>query len=136
MSENESTVPQADKISEAVGKLLENPSLLQNVASALGLGMSDGTKSDTDKSTEGGSAVPDIGDLSDAVAASASPDGMGDMMSAVLPLISKLSHGGGKCRHESLLCALKPYLSPSRREAVDYVLKISKMSDLVKGIGR
>lgn len=35
-------------------------------------------------------------------------------------------------RRIALLCALKPYLSPRRCEAIDYFTKISKMGDVMK----
>lgn len=33
-----------------------------------------------------------------------------------------------------LLIALKPYLSPKRCEAIDYIVRISKLSETVKGL--
>ena len=36
----------------------------------------------------------------------------------------------------ALLVALRPYLSESRREAIDYIIKISQVSDLIKKASR
>jgi hypothetical protein len=33
---------------------------------------------------------------------------------------------------EALLCALKPFLSPSRREAVDTVLRVARLGELLQ----
>ena len=44
-------------------------------------------------------------------------------------------HGGGSgCRERriALLCALRPYLSPRRREAIDYILRMDKMGKLFR----
>lgn len=43
--------------------------------------------------------------------------------------------GKGKGCHErriALLCALRPYLSPRRREAIDYILRMDKMGKLFR----
>ena len=36
-------------------------------------------------------------------------------------------------RREALLMALKPYLSPTRCEAVDYLIRMSRISDTLHG---
>ena len=35
-------------------------------------------------------------------------------------------------RRAALLCAMKPYLSRDRQEAIDYILKLSRLGDLLK----
>jgi hypothetical protein len=44
------------------------------------------------------------------------------------------AQGEGEAREarHSLLCALKPYLSPSRCEAVDYLLRLWQVGDTIK----
>ena len=135
MSQNEIPALGTDKISEAVGKLLENPSLLQSVASALGLGgeASHEASASADVSEQASAASADA--VSPEAAMTAATDS-GNAMASLIPVLSRLASGGGDCRHEALLFALKPYLSPSRKAAVDYIVKISKMSELVKGLGR
>lgn len=34
----------------------------------------------------------------------------------------------------ALLCAMKPYLSADRREAIDYIIKLSRLGDLLKSL--
>lgn len=118
----EPNVPNADGISEAVSKLMAHPELISAVASALG-GMQGGVPSPPPPEEAAQSpSSPKV---------SASPD----IPASLSPLLSKLaSQSGGVCRHEALLCALKPYVSPSRKEAIEYIIKISKMSNLVKGL--
>ena len=37
-------------------------------------------------------------------------------------------------RREALLCALKPYLSPERREMADYLIRICRVYDALTGL--
>ena len=67
------------------------------------------------------------------------------MMSALAPLVggggkSEKTDGGGIGRDEGekrkkLLAALRPYLSDSRRGAVDQILKVTEMTDLLGTLG-
>ena len=41
------------------------------------------------------------------------------------------AHKGADSR-TALLCAIKPYLSDSRREAVDYIIKLSRLGEILK----
>lgn len=116
----------SNELSTAVGKLLENPELVSAVASALG----------KNAAAEAPSA-PTSAD--EAPLGEVSPKDGGDMLSAVMPLLSKLGNAeksaqkdGDSFRHEQLLRALKPYLSRSRGEAIDYIIRISRMSNIIK----
>lgn len=110
-----------DGISAALDKLLANPQLMSMVASALN--DSAPARSDPDES-------PTSSDISvqPQTAPVFSPD-------AILPLVGKLSqasHSSGKAEHEALLCAIKPYLSPKRCQVIDGIIRISKMSAIVR----
>lgn len=116
----------SNELSNAVGKLLENPELVSAVASALGKNVSAGTPSAPPRADE----AP-LGEVS--------PRDSGDMLAAVMPLLSKLGNAeksaqmdGDSFKHEQLLRALKPYLSSSRGEAIDYIIRISRMSNIIK----
>ncbi len=41
---------------------------------------------------------------------------------------------GGQDRRAALLCAMKPYLSHDRREAIDYIIKLSRLGDVLKSL--
>ena len=43
-------------------------------------------------------------------------------------------NGGSRDRHSALLCAMKPYLGQSRQSAVDYILKLSLLGDVLKNL--
>lgn len=108
-------------ISAALDKLMANPQLINMVASALG-GMS------APASSDGGEQAPKE---SDAAQVSATP---AMSLDKILPLIGKLSstsQKGASFKHEQLLCAIKPYLSPARCQAIDGIIRISKMSDII-----
>ncbi|MBO5670927.1 MAG: hypothetical protein J6S41_05195 [Clostridia bacterium] len=67
------------------------------------------------------------------------------MMSAIAPLLAGGKGGkkedgpsgdkGDAEKRKRLLAALKPYLSSSRREAVDSILKVTEMTDLMGKMG-
>ena len=40
---------------------------------------------------------------------------------------------GGECR-EVLLCSLKPYLSPRRCAAVDYLIRLARVGDAIRAL--
>lgn len=68
----------------------------------------------------------------------------GELIRAISPMLSMLSSPpsrpqtptNGADRRAALLVALRPYLSESRRDAIDYIVKISQVSDLIKKAGR
>ena len=98
-------------LSAALDKLMANPQLINMVASALGGAAA--PPSDTEKKESAENTVPAMS------------------LDKILPLVGKLSGGGASCKHEPLLCAIKPYLSPARCQAIDTIIRISKMSDVI-----
>ena len=64
------------------------------------------------------------------------------LVSAIAPLFSgggkspPSPGGGGKgcARREALLLALKPYLSPERCAAIDYLLRLSRVGDAIRSL--
>ena len=61
-----------------------------------------------------------------------------DKAAPLLRAISGKGEGGASAasHHQALLCALKPYLSPARREAADYLLRLWQVGALIKNITR
>ena len=65
-------------------------------------------------------------------------------VSTVAPLLKSIlaptdaaPHGEGHSacqRREALLCAMKPYLSPARREAVDYLIRLARVGDAIRAL--
>lgn len=124
-----------DGISAAISKLMEHPEIIGAVASALSGAEAGADKNDAQAKT-GAEAI--LEPIRKEVGASA--DAAPDLAASLIPIISRLgtlrldeggggSHGGAG--HSALLCALKPYLSKNRSDAIDYMLKISQMSDII-----
>ena len=44
--------------------------------------------------------------------------------------------GSASSPHHALLCAMKPYLSPARREAAEYLLRLWQVGALIKTMMR
>ena len=119
-------LPSSDALSGAMEKLLAHPELISMVASAL---KSQDSPAPTD-------APKEEAQSGEAVSASAVQDSA-DVTSALLPMLSKLGNlktSQQASSHSALLCALKPYVSPARREAIDYFMKFSQMSELISGL--
>ena len=49
-----------------------------------------------------------------------------------LPVGSRGGDRGGNAHRSALLCALKPYLSSDRRQAIDYIIKLDRLGDVLK----
>lgn len=130
---NGAALPSSDALSGAMEKLLAHPELISMVASAL-------KSQDLPPSTDDSSAVETASDKEAAISASvqnvATPNTV-ELTNALLPMLSKLGNlksSPTSSPHSTLLCALKPYVNPARREAIDYFIKFSQMSALLSGL--
>lgn len=128
MTDNVNTLKDGlpEGISAALDKLLANPQLMGMVASALKDSSPTPTSEQVASEASPPESVPASATASDPPVFS--PD-------AILPLIGKLSRtseSSGNAKHEALLCAIKPYLNPKRCQAIDGIIRISKMSAIVK----
>ena len=114
-----SVLTESNQISDAFQKLLANPDIISTVASAIG--MPSPIKSDEEKPT-----VLD-GEIQKQ-----------DALATFAPLLNSISKKDASPRissnQASLLRALKPYVNPNRCEAIDYIIKISEISQLLKKI--
>ena len=127
----------SELISGALGKLMSDPALLGNIMSALkNSGIAEPTakvsepKEETqDKAIE--TSAPAVGSLFSSIP----PE-----LIAKLPLILSLMSGNGAAQskeerdREALLCALKPYLTPERCSAVDKIIQVSRIGELLKNL--
>lgn len=50
---------------------------------------------------------------------------------SVAASVTKADRGGSDSR-TALLCAMKPYLSADRRDAIDYIVKLGRLGDILK----
>ena len=123
-------------LSDAINALMADPTVLQGAFEALkksGIGAPTATEP-----TQGSS---EVNEEKEEVKASSLPSSdAGELIRTLSPMLSMLSSrpnpqsGGGKDadRRAALLIALRPYLSESRQEAIDHIVKISQVSDLIK----
>ena len=142
---DEQTTPTSDNnVSNALGNLLSNPALLQSIGTILGSTSAENTK---DTSSVAPQSLSSDG-LSKVLA---DPDLMAKLpqvMAVLQPMLSNPSpntsdttvpaiashnpnHPRSDCR-DDLLIALKPFLSPARCEAVDTIIRLSKLGHVLK----
>lgn len=132
------SIPSAEALSGMINTLKENPALLQSIAASLGMTNSDEKEEkdgkeereenketeDTEQKTEETSAMPTV------------PP---EIMKA-LPTVLSLVNGNGKpkskseANREALLYALKPYLSKSRADAIEKIIRLSRIGDILSGL--
>ena len=135
------SAPQSDSFSDAINGILSNPEMLSMISS-MASKLKNGTQEDS-------SATNNPAQEPTAVEAAAIEDTKGkpvtsvatlsklpDMIGAIAPLLSsELSkHPKKDDKRACLLRALKPYLSEGRSEAIDYIIKFSEISDLLKNL--
>ena len=140
---------QGSPIADAIEKLRANPEIISMVASAL-------SKSNIKKEVsaeaehEASSEINEVKDevkdeLKDESTPAAAMPNMGELVSSLAPLFSSAGPSIGKAppknehhshthNREALLCALKPYVNENRQTAIDYVIRISQISEMFKGL--
>ncbi len=128
----------SEELQGAVQSILANPAFAKLAAEVSG-GTASAQTQDTQSAPASAPAMPQI-----------SPEMLAklpQMMSAMAPLLSGMQgkgdggkDGGGKKdgdaeRRKRLLAALKPYLSSQRKDAIDSILKVTEMTDLLGRLG-
>lgn len=148
MSELEQNSPPS--LSDAIERIMANPELISMVASTLGAKpptLEQKTEPrDVPQESSDGIETDDRSEINDKSAnAEPSPPDLASMVTSLAPILSGLRGGGGRAdgirqehseakRREALLCALKPYVSDGRREAIDYIIRISEVTELIRHI--
>ena len=119
--------------SEMLDKVLAHPEIISSVAAALSKGGEQTAetekKEETADTVKNAPSSPDIAAMMQKIP---------DVMKLVGPMMSK---GGGEIgaskandKRTCLLNAIKPYLNPHRCEAIDYIIRFSELSELIKNI--
>ena len=131
------------QLSDAIDRLLANPELLSTVASAIGAQSPMGIRSDIPKADTDSESSQSTEKTDEAVANS-QPDQkdisakLPDLMANAAPIIAALSGTkGGKLPDDDrtrLLCALKPHVNPHRKEAIDTIVNLARISEVIKTI--
>ena len=132
--------PQTSPIADAIEKLRANPEIISMVASAL----SANNVAKADVAPEEEIKASSDTDEEEKVSPESAPD-MGQLVSSLAPLLSSINpkvtraipskeHRSRCSDREALLCALKPYVSENRQTAIEYVIRISQISEMFKGL--
>ena len=137
-AKGEESISLPNDFSAMIDKVLSNPEILTTVAAALSSGGT-GEESNIGKAAEKEKAEESV-QASSALDTDAMMQRLPQMMKLLSPM---LSGGGAKSqgpaaapsdKRTCLLLAIKPYLSPERCEAIDYIVKFSKLSEILKNI--
>ena len=155
MSDIESSAPPSADVGALLGKLLSNPDLMRNLSSILGKS-GEGTEVAEQQVPQSPPSQPPLENpqaMADGISRVLSnPEMMAklpDVMKMLAPMMQQTqssqsasvpasatpSHGVGKDRHgcrNDLLLALKPFLSPERCRAVDMLLGLSRLGDVLQ----
>ena len=130
MNQNETATPEKDPFSSAIDGILSNPEMLSMISS-----MADKLKNASGDQAAVSTPVAEEPTATESTPASTEGvGGMSDMLGALAPLLSsELSRPSpADDKRACLLRALKPYLSEGRSEAIEYIIKFSRLSELLK----
>ena len=127
-------------IEEAIATLQTNPEIIAKIADAIGMEPPRAAEASAE-SAESKSAEDGVKSLSDAKI----PDGLLDKLPLVLSALGSSGLGGahgklnlgalmGDPKKTALLRALCPYLSATRRETVETILRLWSVGDVLKGL--
>ena len=129
------SIPSAEALSGMINTLKENPALLQSIAASLG--MTNASEKEEKEANE--EAKETDASEQKATETSAMPAIPPEIMKA-LPTVLSLMNGNGKpkskseANREALLYALKPYLSKSRADAIEKIIRLSRIGDILSGL--
>ncbi|MEE0970605.1 MAG: hypothetical protein U0M06_14655 [Clostridia bacterium] len=139
----------ADALQNVIGKLMANPDALKNILSVIGSTNQEAAviNNEQDKESEGSENNLENEDESAPVSASVSipPEILAKLPGIISALggiggTSDQEKGKGQAKkkgcseREALLCALKPYLSPHRAKALDKIIQLSRLGDILGSI--
>lgn len=127
-------------IEEAIATLQTNPEIIAKIADAIGMEPPKAAEASAE-SAESKSAEDGVKSLSDAKI----PDGLLDKLPLVLSALGSSGLGGahgklnlgalmGDPKKTALLRALCPYLSATRRETAETILRLWSVGDVLKGL--
>lgn len=125
-------------LSSAIERLMANPELISMVASSLGMNKKEPQENVVPSAAPTSAPVATPPPVSQAAATSSAepPSVSPDAIAALTPLLGMLSGKGGASKKDDdracLLRALKPYVSRGRCEAIDTILQLSRLSDMLR----
>ncbi len=112
-------------ISKVIGLIMENPDIIEKIRT-----LADGGQNSTEASTEVSEKKDD--DIAHNESVIESTENTSVTASASTESVARSAVRGDKRRRAALLCALKPYLSSERSRAIDTMLSVIDVIDLMK----
>ena len=130
MSEERVKPIENENLSSALGEILSNPQMLSTITSiAQSLkSASAPTESTAEEKINETESKDTASEAASVAPQSALPSGLTELLGAIS------SKSTAKSRQSELLCALKPYLSQNRADAIDKIIRFSELSNLFKGL--
>ena len=120
-------------VQNAVDALLAHPELISAVASALGVSRG-APPAENGEAPKNPSPKTEIPASAHAENNTALPD-LGAMLGSIAPLIAPLRGGSPEPKKDPRACllqALKPYVSPARRDAIDTMIRLARLTELIR----
>ena len=117
------------RIADAINHLMANPELIGMIGRAMASAKADTPRADAGAPPE---AAPAEAERSEASPVAS----MSSMISNLAPMLSNLSRGASEEaeNRSALLRALKPYLSKERCEAIEQMITVSRISEIIRGL--
>ena len=115
-----------EKLSTALNEIFSNPQMLSAISS-MAKNLKDGDHSSVtaEKKEEVKEETPTDG---------ASAASVTDKLPQLLNMLSSSTSNIKQSRRSELLCALKPYLSQNRSDAIDKIIRFSELSSVFKNL--
>ncbi len=128
----ESSPKEDTRISDAINKLMANPELIGMIGRAMA-----SAKAESPPSAEAAEPPVAAAETERSEASPAAAD-MSKVISTIAPMLSSLSgislQKSAETDHRScLLRALKPYLSKERGEAIEQMITVGRISEIIRG---
>ena len=136
-ADKETKAPSTDALSDMIGRLMSNPEVMKIISSMAGKSQKTTEESPNDESdvsvsvSENASALTDTSTKLPDVISALSPmlSGIASLKSDKPPKLSPKDE-----RRACLLRAIKPYVSHGRSEAIDYMIQLSRITELMKNL--
>lgn len=119
-----------EKLSSALNEIFSNPQMLSAISS-MAKNLKDGDYSSVtaEKKEEAKEETKEETPTDGASAASVT-----DKLPQLLNMLSSSTSNIKQSRRSELLCALKPYLSQNRSDAIDKIIRFSELSSVFKNL--
>lgn len=122
-------LPQAPPSSDALGRLLGDPELGERIGRILSSVTAQNAEQPSPTTESASTPSPALAGMLPALLSS-----LGGASGALPAAGGAGGRKGPPDEREALLAALRPFLSPARRDAVDTVLRLLKLGNLLQGL--